>query len=97
MTEELLEMIEEAACSGFTLHLHFENSEWNAEYGEYIDELDADQLHAFIAELTENLTLLDRQEPKNIASDAYEAWADSHEYLEDILDECRERLDRLGN
>ena len=96
MSDELLEMIEEAADSGCTLHLHFDGKTWSSEYGEYIDDLDAVKLQAYMLELESALEILDAQEPKNMNSDAYELWADAHENLEDLLDECRETMDELA-
>ena len=54
------------------------------------------ELERQLAELQEELTALDAREPKNMNSEAYEAWADEHEDLEDQIDEildCLEELD----
>lgn len=97
MTDELLEMIAEAADSFCTLYLHYDGKSWSGECGECIDELDGDTLRDYIRELEHELGILDGQEPKNANSDAYDSWADAHEDLEDLLDECRDRLDELEN
>lgn len=36
---------------------------------------------------------LDKREPANMESEAYEAWAEEHEELEDLLDEIQDLLD----
>ena len=36
---------------------------------------------------------LDAREPEDMECEAYEAWADEHEELEDMLDEIRDLLD----
>lgn len=53
------------------------------------------QLQAHYAAMQEELMALDAKEPKNMNSDAYEAWADEHEELEDYLDEILERMETL--
>lgn len=47
------------------------------------------------AALLEQLAALDAREPKNMDSEAYEAWADEHEELEDALDEILDLLDEV--
>ena len=53
------------------------------------------QLQAHYAAMQQELMALDAREPKNMQSDAYEAWADEHEELEDYLDEILERMEQL--
>lgn len=65
---------------------------------EFIPELDdmtLPQLQAYQALLLQQLAELDAEEPKNMNSDAYEAWGDTHEELEDLLDEILDRMDEL--
>lgn len=38
---------------------------------------------------------LDKSEPRNMMSEAYEEWGEVHEELEDLLDEVLDRLDEL--
>ena len=38
---------------------------------------------------------LDKNEPRNMMSEAYEAWGDLHEELEDQLDEVLDLLDEM--
>ena len=45
------------------------------------------------AALEEQIAQLDAREPKDMDSEAYEAWADEHEELEDLLDEILDQLD----
>jgi predicted small lipoprotein YifL len=44
---------------------------------------------------SEQLEELDAREPKKMGTEAYEAWADEHEELEDAMDEVREFLDEV--
>ena len=93
--EELLELAEEAADSGCAIHLRFIDRKWYAEIGPELGEMDAAQLHAFLDELGYALSVLDTQEPGNTSGSKYDTWAEVHECLEDILDECRDCLDAL--
>ena len=60
-----------------------------------MDAMTSDQLKECFAELNSQIEALDAQEPADMDSDAYEAWADAHEVLEDLLDDIRDRLDEL--
>ena len=62
---------------------------------EDIYEMNLEQLQAHYAAMQEELRALDAKEPKNMNSDAYEAWADEHEELEDYLDEILDRMEIL--
>ena len=93
--EELLELAEEAADSACCIHLRYIDKTWFAELGDDLCDMDAMQLHAYLEELEYALSVLDEQEPKSVSSPKYDTWADVHECLEDVLDECRERLDEL--
>ena len=53
------------------------------------------QLQAHYEQMQRELMELDAREPKNMKSDAYEAWADEHEELEDYLDEILDRMEQL--
>ena len=53
------------------------------------------QLQAHYAQMQAELMALDAREPKNMNSEAYEAWADEHEELEDYLDEILDRMEAL--
>lgn len=61
-----------------------------------IDEMTPQELDAYMAELQERIAALDAKEPRNMNSEAYEAWADAHEELEDLLDDVLDRLEELG-
>lgn len=60
-----------------------------------IYEMDKQQLQAYLSVLEEELVKLDAREPRSQKSEAYEAWADEHEELEDYMDEVRELLEEL--
>ncbi len=60
-----------------------------------ISAMDEEQLLHHRTQIMEQIAALDRREPKNMNSDAYEEWADEHEELEDLLDEIDDRLDDL--
>lgn len=61
----------------------------------YPDEMTGEELLEYLSRLERRLADLDAREPKNMNSDAFEAWADEHEALEDAIDEVREFLDEL--
>ncbi len=46
-----------------------------------------------LAQLRCQIAELDRKEPRNMESEAYEEWADAHEELEDLVDEILDQLD----
>lgn len=45
------------------------------------------------AALLEQLATLNAREPEDMDSELYEAWAEEHEELEDLLDEIQDLLD----
>lgn len=57
------------------------------------DGMDRAELTAFFDKLTAQREALDELEPKKKRSDAYEDWAELHEYLEDLMDEVQDALD----
>ena len=61
----------------------------------YLEDMTRQELLNYLAELEEQLQQLDAREPKRMGSEAYEAWADEHEELEDAIDEVREFLDEV--
>lgn len=52
-----------------------------------------EQLRAYQAALQKQIAELDAKEPRNMNSEAYEAWAEEHEELEDLLDEILDLLE----
>lgn len=62
----------------------------------YLDEMNRGQLQAYLQELRQRIAALDAREPKNVRSDAYEAWAEEHEALEDAVDEVLDFLDEVA-
>lgn len=71
------------------------------DFSVYLDEepdigaMDRDGLQACLDKLRAELAELDRHEPRNMNSEAYDAWGDAHEHLEDLADEVQDRLDEL--
>ena len=61
-----------------------------------IASMDRTALREYLEELRARMDALDAREPRNMNSEAYEAWADEHEALEDLVDEVLDRLDELG-
>lgn len=59
--------------------------------------MNLEQVQAHYAAMQLQLQELDRKEPKNMQSEAYEEWADEHEELEDYLDEILDRMEELSN
>ena len=59
-------------------------------------DMTADQLAFWLEAVRGELDRLDREEPEDMESEEYDAWADRHEALEDIRDEIEERLEEFG-
>lgn len=57
--------------------------------------MDKQALLLYRDRLREKLRELDKLEPKNMMSEAYETWGDAHEELEDQLDEVLDLLDDM--
>lgn len=62
---------------------------------QYLEDMTKDELQDYLHRLEMKVEILDRREPKNMNSEAYEAWAEEHEVLEDAIDEVREFLDEM--
>lgn len=60
------------------------------------EEMSREALEECLAELEARLCALDAQEPENMMSEAYEAWGEEHEELEDLIEECQEFLEAAG-
>ena len=60
-----------------------------------IYEMDADALKEYLAQLRAQIDRLDEDEPEDMESEAYEAWGEQHELLEDMVDEVLELLDEM--
>ena len=54
-----------------------------------------ESLLARLAELRQQVEFLDANEPEDMESEAYEHWGDTHEELEDQIDEILDLLDEL--
>ena len=61
-----------------------------------VEDMDLHQLQALKAQLMEKIAELDAREPKNVESEDYDAWADAHEELEDLLDDVLDRLEEFA-
>ena len=62
----------------------------------YVEDMDHHQMQALQAQLMEKIAELDAREPKNVELEAYDAWADAHEELEDLLDDVLDRLEEFA-
>lgn len=60
-----------------------------------LDAMTRDELLDALETVRAQIAQLDKQEPEDMTSEAYEAWGDRHEELEDLADEIRDRLDDL--
>ncbi len=58
-----------------------------------LDAMSEEELRRELSEVWEQLAVLNYQEPEDMNSEEYEAWADRHEALEDLEDEIRDLLD----
>lgn len=64
-------------------------------FAEELDTMDREQLQAYLEDVQAQIAELDEREPADMESEAYEAWGDAHEELEDLADEILERLEEL--
>lgn len=71
------------------------SNQWNPEQERDLDEMTVEELQACLAQLEEELALLDAREPADENSEAYEDWAEEHEELEDWIDDVKDCLDDL--
>ena len=60
-----------------------------------INQMEIEQLEAYLAELEEQLDDLEADEPEDDDSDEYEEWEDQCEELRDLIDEVQEKLEEL--
>ena len=58
-----------------------------------LDGMSREQLAAYLETVRERIARLYEEEPEDMESEAYEAWGDQHEELEDLADEIMDRLD----
>ena len=58
-----------------------------------LDGMSREQLAAYLETVRERIARLDEEEPEDMESEAFEAWGDQHEELEDLADEIMDRLD----
>ena len=58
-----------------------------------LDALDRAELRAWLDRVRREIAELDEAEPEDMMSEAYDAWADRHEALEDLADDLMARLD----
>ena len=56
-------------------------------------DLDREQLEQYLAAVQAQIDQLDEEEPEDMESEAYDAWGDRHEELEDLLEEIQELLE----
>ena len=60
-----------------------------------LDALDRAGLQERLDAVRLLISRLDEEEPADMDSEAYAAWGDRHEELEDLVDEIRDRLEAL--
>ena len=48
-----------------------------------------------LSAVRQRIARLDQEEPEDMDSEAYDAWGDRHEALEDLADDILDRLDEL--
>lgn len=55
--------------------------------------MSAEELKELLEAVRAQFAALDAQEPEDMMSEAYEAWGERHEALEDLADDILERLE----
>ena len=68
---------------------------FSQEQEEDIYQMTLPQIQVHYEALQRDLMALDAREPSPKNEEAYEAWADEHEELEDYLDEILDRMEVL--
>lgn len=63
--------------------------------GDDIEAMSLTELEAYRDELYARLDDLDSVEPSDMERDEYSDWADTHEELEDLIDDVIERIESL--
>ncbi len=63
--------------------------------GPDLDAMDRAELLDYLATVRQWIAELDQEEPEDMDSEAYDAWGDRHEALEDLADDILDRLDEL--
>ena len=61
------------------------------------DKMDRAQLLHCLEAARLQLRQLDAEEPADMDSEAYDAWGDRHEALEDLVEDLLDYLDNLSN
>ena len=69
--------------------------EFPVQYAEDDEPLTKEELADELAHLKAMLAVLDKKEPKDMESAAYERWGQQHEELEDQIDEIMELLEQM--
>ena len=54
-----------------------------------------EELEDYLETVRDWIARLDEEEPEDMESEAYEAWGDRHEALEDLADDIMDRLEEL--
>jgi len=88
------EMSVEKENNGFEIEIKIEIK--NSEEPD-IDDMDANQLRGYLAELEAQLEELDGEEPEDDESEEYDEWVEKHEAIEDIIDDVNDRLEELAD
>lgn len=88
------EMSAEIENKGFEIEIKIEIK--NSDEPD-IDEMNADQLREYLAELEAQLDELDGEEPEDDESEEYDEWAEKHEAIEDLIDDVNDRLEELAD
>lgn len=60
-----------------------------------VADMNLEELRQYWQEIEEKIADLDEEEPEDMDSEAYDAWGDRHEALEDLADDILDRLDEL--
>lgn len=60
---------------------------------EDLEAMGRQELLRCLETVRERIARLDEEEPEDMESEAYDAWGDRHEELEDLADEIADRLE----
>lgn len=60
-----------------------------------IDELELPELESYLAELEDQLEVLESEEPDECECDEYDEWEERRDELEALINEVEDRIDEL--
>lgn len=96
MNEPFKELLAQAAEERKVVQFTLRSGKWEMRLEKDIEDMTLPELEDYLAELESQLSTMDDDEPEDDSSDEYEAWAEAHEDLEDLIDDVNDRIEELS-